>query len=491
LVLQSFTAEGSTVITTGEHPAVKDQLYDPDYRSDFHWQENAVETCRLLSYLDSGPYSFVFHQVPIGASDEWERFILGVRSLDRRREYSWQVFRDLYPAPFPEEVVTFVKLERDLQEDFYAAVLAEKAFLDQLGPDSFEHKCFYKRICYLLSKSNPARVREALVASSSSSSTSYGAARVSLPPGPSAAPALSVDPRSAFTPILGSQPLALVSFPVDKLVSQVTLESITALWSKLQSHRNQGGNTQRQAVFESRTWECLSLYFGDKWVESVSWTDAKWFQHLLSSIKGDRISEGTTSDDLEWTVLSLVEEGCPLQFRDLREFVNDMDALLAGFQQVEDKLKSAGIREFDQTSWGKVVKKVLNHLRSQGRGAQLPALCERLCSNAQNSLLASKTERNFGSFFKAFAPQLREDHNLLKLLHNKWDVDLSSLAPNAGGAGVRELSTTSLPAQTGGSAARSKGGEGKGGSGKSTRGQQGRPPVTQEHEGGSSSSAPS
>lgn len=440
VIWRSFEAEGSPVITTGEHPADLDPLYDPDYKSEFHWQQTPDDTGRLVSYLFSGAYeSCIFRQVPIGGSDEWDRFILGVRSLDREREYSWMLFRDLYPCSFPAEVIAFVKLPRPWVEDALGAVLAEKEFLEGLGRTSWEYKCFYRRICYLLSKASASRVQAQQGARSRTLSAARG------PPLPPRAPPVypmvgsGSASGSAFTPILGSQPLSLVPFPVESLVSEISLQTISTVWDRLRAHRNQGGQVPRRAVFEDRAWNRLQLHFGDQWVDSITWEDTRWFQHLLNSIKGERLSDGKAGDEVELTVQSLVETYCPLRFHNFNKFFEDMDAFLAGLQQVNEQLELKGIREFDQATWGKVVKRVLNGLRSHGKAVQLPAEWERLCSGAQNMLLASKTRRRFASFYEAFAFFLKEDFNLLGTMRAKWDVDLSSLRPNAAG----EAQTTS------------------------------------------------
>jgi hypothetical protein len=286
-ILARLTAESSPLLTSGQTLRELDPFIDHEYSMDFNYQEDAEATAVLLNTLVER-YVRLFDEVPGEKDPLWVDNLLGVASFfDPKRTYSWATFRDMYPAQFPDALINFVVKPRadelDPSYNPYSAVMAERRFLENLGPNSNEYKCFYKRLRYLSSKASQSQVLAAV----------GGEARSSIPAGPSGGFALA-PPTFGYVP--GTLPAAVgqpvtvfqgPQLPVDKIVSVVTPETVTKLRDDYALFRRGGGLYPRRAFFDEFAWQRVEMMWGAKWAESELLTDAEWFGHLLAILNGD------------------------------------------------------------------------------------------------------------------------------------------------------------------------------------------------------------
>ncbi len=431
-ILARLVSDGSPLLESGKALRELDPFVDPEYSKAYNFQETAADTALLLRALVE-QYPRLFDMVPDDSNPCWSDKLLGVASFfDAKRTYSWATFRDMYPVVFPDHAILFVEKSREdeVQPDYnpYSAVVAERRFLENLGPQSNEYKCFYKRMCYLSSLASRSQVLATVGGGSGAGKARTAGVPASGPAGgfALAPPTFGYIPGS-LPPAVG-QPLTVFQgppLPIDKVVSQVTPETITQLRSDYAVFRQGGGLYPRKAFFDELAWQRVEKMWGTNWELSETLSDTEWFGHLLTVLKGD--SEFGSDDYLvrTWT---LIEQFCPVKFTRMSQFVADMDAFCTGLQLVDRELKHAGKNTFQVFEWERVRKDVISRMKERKSKVALPTMWERICLTAQTNLQNAKT-RNFSEFFDAFHASLTHYKSMLQNFTKTFGVDPDSLRP--------------------------------------------------------------
>jgi transposase InsO family protein len=458
-------------------------LYPLELRP-MHQQVTVEDTRDLIRYLRN---MGIQHPVlKTAGSPKWLTKILGVKTWDGDRDLSWARFRDLYPyLPVDNRYILpydFVEIDRTWDESPELSIMHEyywllrtkgdiknclfnrlKKLFDAMGRSTrhmaSQIEISYPKIggkrmtpieCEVFTEQDKAWI------SHTPASRSSGSAAINLPrqsgsssmPPPqvfsqsssSSLPRMSLPPQTpmdivspgrveyyqrqqAVVPTFAVQ----TPFPPEKVVDDVTQDTIEQLEKDCLEHRRRDGFTPRQYMFTERAWTRVLLKFPeDKRVEQETWKDKPWFEVLRRQLKGRGLME-TDANAYSIIVDIFRETVKPKLF--LNTWQEDADTLIKSIQEAIDQMKeSLHYTTFSKPEYERLLKDLYRYFVNEQHAAnlQLPKAWMNTCQTVHEKM-KQDSNRDFSNMVSYFDNALHKHMVYFASMRDSYSIDLTSV----------------------------------------------------------------
>jgi hypothetical protein len=407
-----MSLQGNSLLVSGISNEETDRDNHKLYWRHFHLQETPAESQMVVSYLIDQGYAGYLLTI---AEDPWTEYKVGVLSWDQTKIYSWDLFKRIYPHPWPKtgQSLTFRRMPRDMPVENKYEIIAHEYQWVRSQQGRFAHALLMPRLDHLVSQI-PAGVGKTIPA------------QINM------AGAYGMDNTQASSQVNRIEP----PFPlaVDGLVDDVTIASIVRLQGIMRPYRAAHGTIPRISFFTPDAWDRV-LYYIDpiQRTASTKWQDDEWFSYLLRRFRGEDIVRRLGGDENILKITTSFDDRLStIGFSNLEDWQADCDSLVkkiqAAIKACKDKIFTTILTSKDD--WARIVKKFAKTLKDAGKNTQLPPLWENISVRIQSLLLdPTETVYDLKRFVSVFIKAMDEHRVLMTRFQEIFGCDLSRLVP--------------------------------------------------------------